>query len=381
MFTATQKILPLTSLRFFAALYVVLFHTLSELHSADSSSCFGRFIGLGYISVSFFFVLSGYILALVYLKNGNALRAERFWIARFARIYPLFLLTLLLDTPLFFLGHARRLGYHASLIVTSKVLLANCLLIQAWKVSLRGIDNPNWSLSAEAFFYALFPLIALVLAQRGSKTLAIVMLASYVTGLALVLTAYQFHLPEQSVKFSPLLHLHEFVVGICSGLLIMRIANEQSLSLSKASNYLLCSSAIAFFLFAMTAHHVPYLLIHDGLLSPLYVIVIVSASSGRGFMQRFLSHPGLVVLGEASFAIYLLHFPLWGLAKHTPIGHKLITYPLYLAATIGISIVSFYLVETPSRICLLAGIESRLNHGKVLRLAASTDAIHSRSAA
>jgi peptidoglycan/LPS O-acetylase OafA/YrhL len=367
MSAVTQKILPLTSLRFFAALYVVLFHTLSEFHVADKPLLYRNLLGLGYISVSFFFVLSGYILSIVYLKNGHAPRAKRFWIARFARVYPLFLLTLLLDTPLFFLGHARRLGYHASLILTSKVLLANCLLIQAWKVSLRGIDNPNWSLSVEAFFYLLFPLMALVLAPRASKTLIMLLVVSYVGGLTMVITVSGLHLPEQSLKFSPVLHLHEFIMGVCAGLLISRIGNKQSLRLHKASSYLFCSAAIMFIGFILIAHHVPYLLVHDGLLSPLYVIVIISVSSGPGLINRVLSHRWLVLLGEASYALYLLHFPLWGFAKHSPLGHRLVTYPLYLTVTIGISIASFYLVEGPSRRGILSCMEVRNTSGKALR--------------
>jgi len=368
MSAITHKILPLTSMRFFAALYVVLFHTLSELHSGANSALYRRFLGLGYVSVSFFFVLSGYILSVVYLKNDRVPSVAKFWIARFARVYPLFLLTLFLDAPFFLVGHARRLGYHASLMLTSKVLIANCFLIQAWKVSLRGIDNPNWSLSVEAFFYALFPLIALMLMRRQSKTLAAIFAVSYIMGLALVVAATKLHLPEQSIKFSPLLHLHEFVGGICSGLLIMRMTTDHSLLLTKASNYVLCTAALAFLGFGLVANHVPYLLIHDGLLSPFYVVVILAASIEGGFLHRILSHRWLVVLGEASFALYLLHFPFWGLAKHSPIGHRMVTYPLYLVGTIAMSVVSFYFVEGPSRRLVLASWEARNKYKRFSRL-------------
>src|ERR1700760_2252759 len=68
----TEKIHALTSLRFFAALYVVLYHTLwFAIPSITPSSIVGRILSLGFLSVSFFFLLSGYILALVYLRDGR----------------------------------------------------------------------------------------------------------------------------------------------------------------------------------------------------------------------------------------------------------------------------------------------------------------------
>src|ERR1700712_5707681 len=87
----------LTSLRFFAALYVVLYHSLTPMVSGIEKHAFvQRAISLGYASVSFFFFLSGYILAVAYLRTGRDLRMrKRFYVARFARIYPLFALTLL----------------------------------------------------------------------------------------------------------------------------------------------------------------------------------------------------------------------------------------------------------------------------------------------
>lgn len=69
-----QRILPLTSLRFFAALFVVFFHTTPLALRARLPGVIAQTLGLGFTSVSFFFTLSGYILAIVYLSRGGLSR-------------------------------------------------------------------------------------------------------------------------------------------------------------------------------------------------------------------------------------------------------------------------------------------------------------------
>src|SRR5438128_7044986 len=79
---------PLTGLRFLAALLVVLYHV--DLASRLPLS---PIVGIGYVGVSFFFVLSGFILAYTYLDAHGRLNRSRgaFWGARIARVYPVYL--------------------------------------------------------------------------------------------------------------------------------------------------------------------------------------------------------------------------------------------------------------------------------------------------
>jgi peptidoglycan/LPS O-acetylase OafA/YrhL len=69
----SEKIHALTSLRFFAALYVVSYHTIhaSSFLPRISGTIVDKVVSLGYVSVSFFFLLSGYILSMVYLRRGG----------------------------------------------------------------------------------------------------------------------------------------------------------------------------------------------------------------------------------------------------------------------------------------------------------------------
>ena len=87
----------LTTLRFFAALHVVLFHMRVIGILPGGPWWYQNFASIGFVGVNFFFVLSGFIL--VYTYDGPSLNVRRFWWARFARIYPAYILSLIVAAP------------------------------------------------------------------------------------------------------------------------------------------------------------------------------------------------------------------------------------------------------------------------------------------
>ena len=96
------RIDALTSLRFFAALWVVFFHQWLTYYPKTLGSWFYQtLISKGFLGVDIFFLLSGYILAYVYLKGARPPKVNKifFWRARFARIYPVYALSFLLEAP------------------------------------------------------------------------------------------------------------------------------------------------------------------------------------------------------------------------------------------------------------------------------------------
>jgi hypothetical protein len=140
------KIHPLTSLRFFAALLVVCFHAMPRVIPGFTPDRFGgKVITIGNVAVSFFFLLSGYILAVVYLRGEAPLNRRKFWNARFARVYPLFLVTLVLDTPNLLLPRIAQNGLEAGVLKTGVNFVGCLAMLQAWIPILGGIDGPNWS--------------------------------------------------------------------------------------------------------------------------------------------------------------------------------------------------------------------------------------------
>ena len=144
-----KKLDALTGIRFFAAFHVLAFHCWPW---RDYRGIGAQAAGSGFIGVSLFFVLSGFIFGYNYF--GREVVPKRFFRDRFARVYPVYALALLVALPAFL----RSFGT-ANLPV---YVLTRATLTQAWFPTIvLEWDTPAWSLAVEAFFYLLFPLIAI----------------------------------------------------------------------------------------------------------------------------------------------------------------------------------------------------------------------------
>src|SRR5688572_11994062 len=163
MFVPADKPYPadirsLTSLRFFAALAVVAFHYMRAFPAGAGAAA--ALTAKGYLAVDFFFILSGFILAHVYLPaiEQDAFRARDFYAKRLARIYPVHFVTAMVAVVMFAAAEkmeipGRDFSFHD--------LFANLLLVHGWGVSDDlSLNKPSWSISAEWFAYLLFPLLA-----------------------------------------------------------------------------------------------------------------------------------------------------------------------------------------------------------------------------
>jgi peptidoglycan/LPS O-acetylase OafA/YrhL len=346
-----SRILALTSLRFFAAFYVLLFHTGGEFLTAISRPAHLslKWLNTGYASVSFFFVLSGYILAHVYLKDDQLLTKKGFWIARFARVYPLFLATLILDTPNLYFARLAKYGFLSATAKTSVTFFANVFMLQAWSLSFRGINDPNWSLAVETIFYLAFPWIGVRLWKLRLTPSIVAFLMSYAIGMFAVVAAIHLGFVEDRIKFNPFLHLNEFI----SGILLARIhafwlKSAPNMASLWSSSFVLLGS-ILFFCVVLFSNEIPLLLLHDGLMTPIFSLFILGFASRKCFFARPFKAKSLVLLGEASFGLYLIHIPIWHLVERAKLDTSVTFYPVYVACCVGLSIASFYYLETPMR--------------------------------
>lgn len=319
-----------------------------------------RIVSFGFISVGFFFLLSGYILGVVYLHSEKPLRKRSFYAARFARIYPLFFLTLIAGTPALLFERAVKYGWHSALSKTSITFLANLIMLQAWVPKFGGIDNPNWSLSVETLFYVAFPFIGVWLWRLKGLRLWIAAFSIWIGSQLVVFVAYP-RLPKYVVERNPLLHLGVFALGIL-------LARWQMLERAKHGSSPRSSLAVAtalllafamFLVIVFRESRLPLAELSDGLLAPLFVCVTWACSDNRGLPSRLLSAPWLVILGEASYGLYLIHIPVYQLFSAFHLARIPAVYPLYLVSCIGLSLLSFYFVETPARKWLLRLFQAR----------------------
>jgi len=342
---AKRPALPaLTGMRFFAALAVLSVH-------------FGRWlvplgpwhtlVGHGGAAVGFFFVLSGFILTYTYGTPDQAMRggALAFYRARFARVYPVYLLALLfmlcLPDPIF--PAASR----------SAALLPTLGLVQAWDGSLiQAINDPGWSLSAEAFFYTLFPLL-LPICLRLSRRQQVWLIAVLWLGAGLVQRdAALIGLGDQ-FDVLPLARLPEFIIGIVAcGLWAKR--GGPVWSAGRCDLVALSTGGTALGLLAFAPPAWGQVLLTDGL-APLWALLLGTLALGRGRIAAILGTRALVTLGAASYSLYILHWPIWcGLAalsgRPTPIllGAGWF-FGAYVLIAVGASLLVYRAVEEPAR--------------------------------
>lgn len=314
----------LTGLRFFAAFHVVLFHT-HALIGATQPTWLVTLASGGHHAVALFFVLSGFILHHTYHPTDWALPGERrqYLVHRVARIYPVYLLSFLIDAP-------RAVGYFLATYDVATGLLkagitgaAYLTLTQTWAPRLASAWNPpGWSLSNEAFFYLLLPwLLPLVARLTPTRALLGLALATAAASLGQALPRLAIDTLGLSreiwgsyVAFFPPLRAFEFVFGVLLGRLFVGASQARhatTLAPSPALGAAASLVAIAAILLLSNGFTLPNLGRHHGLLLPFYGLLIVSLTLPTNPVTHLLSLPPLRFLGGASYAIYLLHLPLF----------------------------------------------------------------------
>lgn len=354
---AAAPLPKLTSLRFFAAFWVLGFHALPRAGVVDAWVAFWN---LGWLGVTFFFVLSGFILTYTYARAGQPVDRRRFWVARFARIYPLYLFAMLFAVPR--LVHDVRQAHGGPGAIDAHrlagVVLSSIVMLQAWFGRFVCVWNcPSWSLSDEAFFYALFPALALLAASRNGRTL---MLAGAAVGVGLItLAATAAGAPSIAALaadggLNPLERLPEFLLGCWLGGVFL--AHRPSWGAAPAIAALATLGIISLAVWAglHPAFELPHLVA-----APMFAVLIMAVAASRTPGRGMLALAPLVLLGEASYALYMLHGPLHGYVlaafnRESPGAQPAARFAVYVIASLALAVASFRWLERPMRIRLRA---------------------------
>jgi len=213
-----DKVFPLNSVRIFISLLVVFHHSTRIFIPAIAASAaqpghysfFTEFSVRLSFSASFFFLLSGYTLSCAYLRKGRAIDIRRFSVARFARLYPLYLLVFLIEGAIYLRPLLRGKG----MIGSAEILAANGLLLQSWyPEKLLLINDPSWALSAEIFFCICFTLLGSRLWKLSGARLWLTALALYLGGQAFV-WAFGADADLNWWSFWPPFHVSTFFLGV-----------------------------------------------------------------------------------------------------------------------------------------------------------------------
>ena len=327
----------LTSLRLIFALMVFASH-LCMINEAAFS---GHLLKEGYVGVSFFFILSGFIIAHNYttkLTDGSCSR-KRFWVARFARIYPLHLLTL---AAAILAGGT----FAATQPLSWAHLFTSATLTNAYiprSDFFFALNSPAWSLCCEQLFYALFPM-ALPLAKSPKKLAIIAAAAVAVVVIGSGIT------PEQYIKgiwyTNPITRLPDFVVGVLLWHAYQRI---KDIDISCCAASLMELSAVFMFaIFYIYAEDVPKAYRYSFYYWIPVAAIILSFALQKGVLSEILKAKPFITGGEISYGIYLTQ-----MLVITAISGHIATLPPFTAAAIAllaitaISYLSYRFYEKP----------------------------------
>ena len=290
---------PLTGVRFFLALGVVLFHfQLYWTLPAESAGLLNR----ARLGVDVFFILSGFILTHVYLQGERAPRYRRFLAARFARIYPAHLIILLAMLGLVLIAPVFGVGLEPGRF-NPVDFAGTLLLVQAWfpRESMALWNGPAWSLSAEWFAYLTFPAYAALALRLRTRPWVLIALAAllFVALDAVYRAWFGLVLPRAEDSLGILRIIPEFLYGIGLYYLGQRWNPSPRLALLGA----LATTVALLALMQIGAD--------DRIIVAAAGPFILSlALLAKAPVQTFLSHPVALFAGEASFALYLVHIPI-----------------------------------------------------------------------
>lgn len=331
----------LTSLRFFFALCVFVSHLGILQTDPKYKMLYDKIFYEGFLGVSFFFILSGFILSYAYnLRLKKSYHSiKNFYVGRIARIYPVHIVTMLI--ALLF-----------ALILGQKDLhlLPNMLLLQSFFSSQDiyfSLNAPSWSISDEMFFYFLFP-IAVFISSRY-KLIAFILFSILIIFFNIYLNE---NLKHYWLYISPFTRFADFLLGM--------LLYQYSVQLQKKqinSNLIEIISLLIFFMFFIFHDYIPvsfrYSIYYWIPMSLIITSFALSFMSGQlGLISKVLSNKLLVFLGEISFCFYLSHLlimqVMFFIKKHLNISIDLLIFStIVLICTIIFSSLLHKYIELP----------------------------------
>lgn len=335
-----MRIEQITFTRFWAALAIVIYHfgKGTAINNEYTSHLFSN------VGVSYFFILSGFVMIIAYQKTEK-FNLKKYFINRFARIYPLYLFALLL---IIFLKVVFKQG------VNFTELIYSITVIQAWSSEyVLSLNGPGWSISVEIFFYFLFPLLLLFFYQKHQLKTVI----TYIIVFCLISQFFfQFFILSHTHEhdwfeffyYSPIMHLGEFLIGNVAGLFFLNYRNDYANSrLYKYNSFLILLCLLVLLLLLKYPLLFNY---HNGFLAIVYIPLILFLSFDKGWITKLLNLKPFVFLGEISYGVYLLQLPIYKLSQ---ILFKILklefSFYWYLVVLILSASISYLLFENPVR--------------------------------
>ena len=290
--------------------------------------------------MTFFFILSGAILAYNY---PAAIDVRRFYRKRVARIYPVYLLAFVVGVVVL-AGTTQTVGFFSA-----ELFAKNLTMLTGWFPDGQATPPTAWTLSCEMFFYALFPFLLVALRRIPWRVVPALVTTLVLADIAVPGLIYT-RLIDDAHFLSPIVFLPEFVIGCLLGLHLPQIVGHAGAWFRRHSTAVLAVCAtvpLAFLIWELPEWPNPYV--------PFCVLAILAGAAGDLDGPHWLSDRRLVLAGLWSYAFYSIHAPLINGVQGLLDGEAppiFVGLPLGVLTFVAIGAVSaaiFYLWEEPLR--------------------------------
>jgi peptidoglycan/LPS O-acetylase OafA/YrhL len=299
----------LTGLRFLAAFHVLLLHELPD-EIANTGPIISELLERT-AAVSIFFVLSGFLMS---LGRGTREWKSREWLTflkkRVAKVMPVYYVGFLVFLPVFLMRLSRM--EDANLLDGIFPALANLFHIQSFLPHFEEpwyINRPAWTIGVFMTFYLMFPYIHSWLLKKSARVVGLLFWIFFIASQVVVILL-ESNLDMNSTKIEilhkfPLVRIFEFLMGVTAGTWL-NLRNEP-LNVESKYTFPIALSTVLLFIFLPPIFS-NY--IHNGLLTPLFILLFLSSSHGTDRTMALLRHGPIYRMGEASYSFYILHLPL-----------------------------------------------------------------------
>ncbi len=355
--TIVETIRSHHALRGVAALLVLLFHFRDVTPSIGQAiDAHTAFFSTGFIWVDFFFMLSGFILSHVYgaTMTGTAVaRApaiQRFYLARFARIYPLHLATLLALVAVELSAYVLRPEIADALTGERKTwgsILQHLTLTHAWStMGCLEWNVPSWSISTEAFAYLLLPVLLPLVDHDKWAVRALLP----VTAAAIYVHTFANFSNVESQQ-----PLARCIAGVITGMLVYRVWRRKEGWMAQVAAPVQLTAVVV----ALAALHQGW---SQALVLVAFAALILATADDRGPLARALALRPLLLLGTLSYSLYMTHWIVYRLywmygqyafsdlaSRYSAVNVYALKVFILLALTIPLSLLTYHKIELPAR--------------------------------
>jgi peptidoglycan/LPS O-acetylase OafA/YrhL len=331
-------------------------------HASPATSHVWYLYPLGYNGVTLFFTLSGFVICYNYYPRFSSnfqANIGSFYRARFARIYPVYFLIL---AGYFLYNFQPTFNYFGN-------FLPHLTMTQAWlfnKSKILGFNPVAWSVSVEVFFYISFPVIFLFLLKNltSLKSLYLVGAALYISLVFYLVILAFISDPAARVENTisyllaytfPIPHLVDFSLGCLTALILDKLKNNHVTRKEQVRASIILVFSIGLTIFLMFEPVLP--VFNLGNLNSIFFAYLIFYLAHYGtIISKLLSSKILVLLGEASYSFYLVHYFCIGLTNqfidYSQFAGYVVVF-LTLLISIWLSILFYLLVELPFKKLLL----------------------------